>query len=540
MNKTEEFIEKSKKIHGSKYDYTNSIYAGNTTALDIRCPIHGIFSQKPISHLRGSGCQLCAKVSKNLTTNIVVEKYKLRHNDLYDYSGTIYVNSDTKISIRCKEHGVFFQYPKDHEYGSGCPICCKLPKYSTEEFIEKSKKIHGSKYDYTNSKYVRNNYKTEIICNEHGSFMQSPSRHMQGYGCPTCGRSSSIKHNTKTTAEFIEEAKSIHGDVYDYTQVNYKDSRTNVDIICKIHGIFSQNPNNHLQSHGCPACAKEQFQSKPEFEIKEFIESLGIDIMHTVYIGGIELDLYIPSAKLAIEYNGLFYHSSGNKKDDNIYSKKHIHKTEYCETKGITLLHIFENEWLHKKNIWKSMIKSRLGFSTRIYGRKTIIKEISPITANEFYNNNHLQGSVKSKYHYGLYLNDILVAVMSLSKSRYNNYDYEVVRYCNLINHNVIGGFSKLLNHFRKLYSGSIVSYANKRWSCGNMYNKCNFVKDHTSKPCYYYIKGLKMWHRSSFMKHKLNKILPEFNPDETEVENMYRHKYRRIWDCGTIVYVLR
>lgn len=539
MSKTEEFIEKSKKIHGDRYDYSIAQYVSNTIGVDLKCDIHGIFSQKPISHLRGSGCQRCAIESKNLTTDIVVARYKIIHKDRYDYSDTFYVNSDTKISIKCREHGIFQQFPKDHEYGHGCPKCSKI-RFTTGDIIEEFRKVHGDRYDYSLFSYSKGYEKSIIICKKHGEFLQTSTGHKDGYGCPECGKEISNKHNTKTTIQFIEESRKIHKETYDYSKTEYIHSAECIDIVCKKHGIFSQISNNHLQGHGCPNCAKEQFQSGPEFEIKDFIESLGIDVKHTHYVGGYELDLYIPSKNLAIEYNGLFYHSSGCKGDDNVYSKKHLKKTEYCESKNISLLHIFEHEWLYKKDIWKSMIKSRLGLSTKIYGRLTAIKEISSSIANDFYENNHMQGKAKSKYHYGLYYNKILVAAMSVSSSRYNNHDYEIIRFCNLIDHNVIGGFSKLLKYFRKLYSGTIVSYANRRWSVGNMYETCNFVKDHISLPCYYYVKGLQTWHRSSFMKHKLNGLLSDFNSNETEVENMYRHKYRRIWDCGTIVYTLK
>ena len=309
--------------------------------------------------------------------------------------------------------------------------------------------------------------------------------------------------------------------------------------MCENHGKFQQIANNHLQGHGCPACAKVNFQSKPEFEIKEFIELLGVEVIHTHYLDGVELDLFIPSKNLAIEFNGLFYHSSGSISTDKAISEKHINKTELCEKHGITLLHIFENEWENKQAIWKSMIRHRLGLSATLYGRKTSCKDITSKLADEFCKINHMQGSAKSKYQYGLYHENILVAVITISGSRYNDNDFEIIRYCNIKDHNVVGGFSKLLKHFRRIHNGSIVSYANRRWSTGNLYAQSNFIKERITGPCYYYLKGNKMQHRSIFMKHKLASLLDIFDPAKTEVVNMYENKYRRIWDCGTIVYTL-
>lgn len=535
--KLEIFIDKARKIHGDRYSYLNVRYSLANTPVTITCSKHGDFLQRPIVHLRGSGCTSCSHESRHLTTADVIPRYIKVHGDLYDYSLTNYINSDTKIDIICKVHGKFKQYPKDHENGAGCLHCGHPNKYTTETFIEKAKQIHGDFYDYTNAVYMRNNIRTEIICPVHGSFEQTPSGHLAGYGCLQCGRIKANTNSTKTTEQYVNEARQVHGELYDYTATAYVHSTEKLEIICKVHGRFMQSANNHLQGHGCPACAKVNFQSKPEFEIKEFIESLGIDVLHTHYLDGVELDLFVPSKNLAIEFNGLFYHSSGSISTDKVISEKHIKKTELCEKHGITLLHIFENEWENKQSIWKSMIKHRLGLSTKIYGRKTTCRDITSKLADEFCKINHMQGAAKSKYQYGLYYENILVAVISIAGSRYNDNDFEIIRYCNITDHNVVGGFSKLLKYFRGIHPGSIVSYANRRWSSGNLYAQSGFIKERITGPCYYYLKGDKMQHRSIFMKHKLSKLLDVFDASKTEVANMYENKYRRIWDCGTIVY---
>jgi len=539
MDKNKNFIERATQIHGPKYDYSKSIYVSNIIPLKIICDMHGEFEQKPQVHLRGSGCKKCHYESLFLTTDQFIERSKIKHNNLYNYENTIYTGSDKKVIITCEIHGEFEQFPADHLNGSGCKLCAHSVKYSTDDFIKKSKEIHGNKYNYDNSTYVRNNYKTEIICNQHGSFMQTPKAHMNGSGCSLCGHEMSNRKSTKNTSQFIEESNKIHNNKYNYTETEYTHSTDKLFVECEKHGKFSTIANNHLQGHGCPVCAKQNFRSKPEFEIKEFLESFDVEVKHTYYLNGTELDLYIPSYNLAIEFDGLFYHSSGSVDTDAVISKKHIKKTELCEANGITLLHIFENEWENKKSIWKSMIRHRLGFSTKIHGRKTVCRDITSKLADEFCKNNHMQGIARAKYHYGLYYNQQLVSVISIAGSRYNDNDFEVIRYCNILDHNVVGGFSKLIKHFRSLHSGSIVSYANRRWSKGGLYKASGFVEERITGPCYYYIKNDKIQHRSVFMKHKLNSQIDNFNPDLTEVENMYNNKYRRIWDCGTIVYVM-
>lgn len=130
---------------------------------------------------------------------------------------------------------------------------------------------------------------------------------------------------------------------------------------------------------------------------------------------------------------------------------------------------------------------------------------------------------------------------MTFGKARYSKADYELIRFCNKLNYSIIGGASKLLAHFRKHNKGSIISYANRRWSNGNLYRKLGFTETHISEPCYYYFKmnENKIYHRSSFMKHKLKDKLPIFDENLSEVDNMYNNEYFRIWDCGNYVFTL-
>lgn len=273
-------------------------------------------------------------------------------------------------------------------------------------------------------------------------------------------------------------------------------------------------------------------------EISEFVRSLGFETQETrKVIPPYELDVYIPEKKLAIEYNGLYWHSSGSKETDEKWSKYHLMKTERCEEAGIQLLHIFENEWINpvKKEIWKSVIRHKLGLSKRIYARKCVLKEIDSKTANEFIERNHLQGRCTgTTIARGLYHEDKLVQVVTLGKARYNkNYQYELMRMCSELNTCIIGGASRLLKGL------SFISYGNRRWcsALSNVYDSIS-TRLHITQPCYYYIDHDKIYHRSSFMKHKLKDKLKSFDSDKTEVENCYANGLRRIWDSGNLVYI--
>lgn len=244
----EKFIEKARKVHNNKYDYSKVVYKKSKDKVCIICPIHGEFYQTPNIHFRGNGCSECSGKAK-LKTKKFIEKAREVHNNKYDYSKVEYKSSTTKACIICPVHGEFYQTPNTHLRGSGCPRCIKNIKLTTEDFIERSRKVHGNKYDYSKVEYKNIQTKVCIICPDHGEFFQIPNSHLQGSGCPKCGGS-----YRSSTEDFIEKAKSVHDCLYEYDKVDYKNRYTPVKIFCKIHGYFSQSPHVHLQGSGCPKC----------------------------------------------------------------------------------------------------------------------------------------------------------------------------------------------------------------------------------------------------------------------------------------------
>jgi len=181
----EEFIEKASKVHGTTYDYRDVIYKSYIEKIKIRCKKHGVFEQTPANHLTRSGCPKCAGLLK-LTTEEFIEKAIKVHGTTYDYSDVVYKNANTKIKIRCKKHGVFEQTANSHIRGSGCPKCACVVKLTTYEFIEKASKVHGTTYDYSEVVYKNANTKIKIRCKKHGVFEQTPANHLNGSGCQKC------------------------------------------------------------------------------------------------------------------------------------------------------------------------------------------------------------------------------------------------------------------------------------------------------------------------------------------------------------------
>ena len=188
-------------------------------------------------------------MGKRLTTYTFIEKSNFIHKNKYDYSLVKYINNKTKVSIICKEHGIFEQLPINHiNSNSGCPKCYGNIKMSIEEFTKKSNFSHNDKYDYSLVKYINNKTKVSIICKGHGIFEQSPDSHLKGHGCPSCG----IKMNTNI---LLEKLKNIYNNKYDYSLVNYINSKTPINIICKEHGIVSIKIENILYNKsGCTYC----------------------------------------------------------------------------------------------------------------------------------------------------------------------------------------------------------------------------------------------------------------------------------------------
>lgn len=289
----------------------------------------------------------------------------------------------------------------------------------------------------------------------------------------------------------------------------------------------------------CPKCHPFYSSSIYEKEIIEFLKNIyagKIITNNRTIIKPLELDIVIPDKYLAIEFDGLYWHSTELDTDKNY----HLTKTNKCNEKNIQLIHVFENEWILKKDIIKSRIKNLLGiYDSTIFARKCQIKNVSISESKAFQEVNHLQGAVNAKVHLGLYFNDELVSLMTFGKCRFDKkHEWEMLRFCSKLGFHVVGGAGKLLKQFELMYKPkSIVSYADRRWSNGKLYKALNFSLEHISPPNYWYWKNLKLESRVKYQKHKLKNILSIYNENLSEVENMKLNGYKRIFDCGNLVF---
>lgn len=289
----------------------------------------------------------------------------------------------------------------------------------------------------------------------------------------------------------------------------------------------------------CKKC--EKYVSNAENEIRNFIASISNEqlIVNTRdLIAPMEIDIYIPSKKLAIEFDGFYWHN-----DTIVKNNYHLVKTNLCEKQGIQLVHIFENEWLFKSDIVKSRLKNLLSiYDKTVFARKCKIKEVDSNTSREFQEENHIQGSVNAKVKLGLFYENELVSLMTFGKCRFSKkYEWELLRFCNKLGYHIPGAAGKLLKYFEKNYKPkSLVSYADRRWSQGKLYDALGFTLINKSSPNYWYYKSSmpgKIHSRVSFQKHKLKTILDIYNENLSEKENMKANGFSRIFDCGNLVF---
>lgn len=280
---------------------------------------------------------------KKLTREQFIEKAKKVHGEKYSYSNVNYVNNHTHIIVNCPKHGDFTILPSNHLSGGGCYQCfLERITGNKDEFISKAIKIHGSKYDYSKVIYINGKKDVVITCQKHGDFKMKPTDHLQGQGCSKCGKEKISLLFRKDVNAFINEAKQIHGDKYDYSKVNYVNYRTPITIICPIHGDFQQPPAYHLDGCGCQLCKC----SHMETEIRKLLTENNIEFEEQKkfeWLGNLRLDFYLPKYNIGIECQGLQHfipikHFGGKKRleEDVVRDKR---KKDLCINNGIQVLY---------------------------------------------------------------------------------------------------------------------------------------------------------------------------------------------------------
>jgi len=460
------FVATAMALHDGRYNYDQVTYTGVYNKVSIVCAEHGVFEQLPANHLAGNGCPKCANISrtenKRDTLAEFIKKAKVVHNTKYGYDKVIVGSPNEKVIIECPIHGEFTKLRSKHIAGEGCPACGitvghDRHRLSLDEFIEKSRKVHGDSYDYSKSVYASYHDLVCIVCSRHGDFFQSPANHFAGQGCPKCGVGARSGPRI-TNDEFIQRVTKVHDGKYDYSVTNFTGSHNQIDIVCPIHGRFTQMATNHLSGKGCNKCAREQVAVVLSTTLDEFVikannvhsnkydyskiqfRGLGSDVVivcpdHGEFIqkpknhltgrgcrlcsigisrGERELASFIQELgimtatsnrsiiapyelDIVVPDQKVAIEYCGNYWHSQLNGKSrkyHLDKLELAESQGYRLLTIFEDEWKNHQGIVESRIRNILGKSDRGAGaRKLSIQEVDYPKARDFCNTHHIQGT---------------------------------------------------------------------------------------------------------------------------------------------------
>ena len=596
----ETFLQRSTNVWGNRWDYSSTVYKGARADLAITCPTHGEFSQAASSHMKGHvGCSGCSP--KSARYKDFFSRAKEVWGDRWDYSSTPPLEGrKNPIPIKCTLHGIFMQMPRAHlDLVVGC-IPCRVGYFDQVSFLDRSREVWGSRWDYTLVDYVNSSTPVTIGCPAHGEFYQAPRHHILGnVGCKKCRReqacspSNSIiqqsrevwgdrwdyteaecpdgyrgnitlrcrehgaftgdisnhlrgnvscvpcrDHGNLTTDEVIRRSKEVWEDRWDYSKTRYVRQLEKVTFTCREHGDFEQYTDAHFRGGvGCSKCSWSKV-SKGEKEVLEYIKSLGLHPEENVKglfpdSPKVEVDIWVPTLSVAIEFNGIYYHSEKFRTPDYHYTKFKL-----AQDRGITLLQIWEDDWRLKPTIIKRHLRQvlRVSREKKVNGRDLLVRPVSLIQAREFLNKYHIQGYANASVHLGAFESSgELVALASFKKSLG---DYSLVRYATSCN--VRGGHSKIISRFEKDFSYSnLVTFADLTFGSGSLYRRTGWVEDRLLPPDYRYVV-------KNVREHKFKYRLVKFKNDPdlkflegaTERELAQMNGMLRIYDAGKIKFV--
>ena len=496
------------------------------------------------------GCPHCKKDNQLNGFTGFVEAYGPKLHEGYYFVDENF-NTDNKVTVRCPTHGLvrtnMGTFSRD-SFKFGCKKCAdadtmRFNRKSNEKFLAEARDVHGDKYEYL-SPYINRKSPILLRCKKHGDFIQVADVHLNGSGCQKCAEIIVGEKGRLPFKEFKERALAVHGNKYNYCEESYTKVSDKLKITCKKHGDFYQTGSGHVaeDGNGCPKCPGANKVSTQELELFEFCKTLAPDAENSFkYKGHRELDIFINSKNLAIEFDGLIWHSTKRRTP----AEQRL-KSEDAKELGVELIRIFEDEWLFRKKQVKQLLAARLGkLEGSIYARKCKVVELTNEEAKDFHEENHIQGWKRSGKSFGLSHNGNLVAVMTftnqLSKRVIQEGVIELIRYSTTTQ--VKGGASKLLAAaIKSIKPKQVISYSDKRLFTGGMYAAIGFEKAYESKPNYSYWKeGTKeRKHKALFKRENLPNLLGDkFDPALSEKENCEANGYFQVYDDGKVLWEL-
>lgn len=357
------------------------------------------------------------------------------------------------------------------------------------------------------------------------------------YGVEFNSQRSDIKH-IWTKNKIADHAAVLLQDRNWLNEQYNQQKKTLVDIADDL-GVYYSTVAEYCKKHGFEIRRRANY-SLEEKQISAFLDGLGIEheCGNWSILGNTEIDIYIPSHQLAIEVNGLYWHSWTPQLDKPEYVNRHLDKTLKLLEKNISLIHITDYEWNNKNLIVKNIIKSKLGLNQRIYARSCQIQQVSTAEQRKFLDQYHLQGYASSQSAWGLYHDQNLVQLITLGKSRFDSKaNFEIIRFCTIDGLTVVGGLSKLVSQIKSTHPNSmILTYCDRSKSQAQGYLAAGFQLVRTTKPGYCWTDGNVPISRHRCQKQRLQQWLLEYDATKSESANMFDSGYRRYWDCGNLV----
>lgn len=490
-----------------------------------------------------------------------LERFQAAHGSLYDYREVHVVRSGKDvIRIHCREHGPFEQAVANHARGQGCPQCGRVARsasqqLSTGAWISRARAVHGDRYDYSQVAYAGDRGNVTIVCAAHGPFSQSAGTHTQGRGCPKCGNEAKARGRQKDASHFVRRAQVVHGDAYDYSRVAYRSALEKVEIVCRKHGTFWQTPANHAWGYGCQRCVWGA-PSKREDELFAFVRAIRPDAVQSnrKLIWPKELDIVVPSLRLAIEFNGVYWHSD-RRTAMTAARDKHVR----CAALGWRLITIACEDWKMRRPQFERLLRNALGASTepRLNARDCEVRSVPNGETVAFLDANHPQqpGAIYA-HRFGLYhRTEGLVAVMTFGTDTYNRNRagapmWDLSRFATAAS--VRGGASKLFAAARRTLGFSeVVSYSANDWFSGGLYETLGFTRHAETPPdyrVYHHALGFRpksAWARKNIPDRlrQIGRTELNFDPaadprTEWEIEDAVNAF--RVWDSGKVKWVWR
>ena len=455
---------------------------------------------------------------------------KVKQTKKEKYGKENYINSELARKTRLEKFGAW--HPKD--FGKKTKQT-KLERYGNENFSNSEKR------EVTNLKRYGTKYPQQLE-----SIKEKQRKTMMNvYGVPSVGQLELNKYalrlgNRKRSYRFLISHLKIATPLFSEEEFLSKKATDYFLFKCNNCGKeFQSIWDNGLLKTPCKDCYFHPASSLEEKSVVSFLkeDAQQKDILerNKKIIHPLELDIVILSKKLAIEFDGLFWHSEQQGK--NKYY--HLYKTEECEKRGIQLIHIFEDEWLYKQDIVKSYIKGLLGIYKRMYKISDYtIKEVQSNIAYSFLNENHIDGAIKSKTNIGAFVCEELIAVMTVKNLQ--NGEYLITRFSKKIGIGIEDCFGRMLKFFEETYNPKMVKCSlDRRWHTEKDLNGCGFRLVEKAPPKFDWTDSKKriMWYQIAD-KRRLSKLLPDYDPSKTVAENMSTAGYSRIWDCGNLVFV--